>query len=363
MAITANLDQTAVVGAEPHGAVARAMTGHHDVRGKAAARLVVDLRLSRLGHVFDDTAVVGTEPVVALGVLRGGVDVAQFQGAESGEGLDILVQAVAIARDPHVAAAVSHQVLHGVVAQRGLVELVVLELFHLLALGVDHEESLMVGGYPYPAALVGHHVPYLHGFWQCGEAVGLEEGVHRGEPLLGSLVVDEGAHVGHHPVVAVMVDDEVIGIIVLAAMFGHVSVLPFHLARSGIHPDEFTVAGCHEQHAVVVGHRREIEFLGQHPFLVAVFGQRVLPPARHVAVETLVVGLHPDVSLRVDVETVDVADNSVGLELPGRVPLGALGGWVEQRVVHALAQPEPSHGVFEDLVYVVVAQGRGVIGV
>ena len=86
-------------------------------------------------------------------------------------------------------------------------------------------------------------------------------------------------------------------------------------------------------------------------------------PAWNITVETLIVGLHPDVSLGVDVETVDTPDNAIGFKLFGRIPLGTLGDRVEQRIVHALPQPEPSLGVFEYLIYVVVAQGRRIVRV
>ena len=82
-------------------------------------------------------------------------------------------------------------------------------------------------------------------------------------PLLGFLVVDEGFQVREYPVVAVRIHNDVIGLTGLAAMFDHVSVLPSYLTRLWIHTDEFTVAGGHQQQTVPVGHRREVELLGQ----------------------------------------------------------------------------------------------------
>ena len=61
-------------------------------------------------------------------------------------------------------------------------------------------------------------------------------------PLLGGLVIDEGSQVGQHPVVALFVDDDVIGLAGFATVFDHVSILPFHLARSRVHANKLTVA-------------------------------------------------------------------------------------------------------------------------
>ena len=149
-------------------------------------------------------------------------------------------------------------------------------------------------------------------------------------PLLGLLVIDEGFQVREYPVVAVWIHDDVIGLTGLTPVLDHISVLPSHLTRLWIHTDEFTVAGGHQQHTVPVGHRREVEFLGQQTFLVAVLGQCVFLSAIDIAVEPLVVGLHPEIFLGVDVEAVDTADDTVFCQLFGGIPHGTLGHWVEQ---------------------------------
>ena len=53
-------------------------------------------------------------------------------------------------------------------------------------------------------------------------------------------------------------------------------------------------------------------------------------PAVDIAVEPLVVGLHPEVLLGVDVEAVDTADDTVFCQLLGGIPHGTLGHRVEQ---------------------------------
>ena len=65
-------------------------------------------------------------------------------------------------------------------------------------------------------------------------------------PLLRLLVIHKRHQVREHPVVAVRVYDDVIGLAGLPTVFDHVSVFPPHLARLRIHADELTVARCHE---------------------------------------------------------------------------------------------------------------------
>ena len=96
-------------------------------------------------------------------------------------------------------------------------------------------------------------------------------------------------------------------------MLNHISVLPFHPARLWIHANQLTIARSNEQSAVPVGHRREIELLRQQPVLVPIPGQRVFLPAGNITVKTFVVSLHPDISLRVDVEPINAATYAVYL--------------------------------------------------
>ena len=153
-----NLDQSAVIGAKPERAVAGAVGGHHRV-GCETCRLVDELALLGPGVVLDDTLVVRSQPVGAILTLDGGVDVTQLDVADAGHLLDILVETVAIGADPHVSRMVEHQMLDRILAQGGIVVLVVQKLLDLLGLEVYDDESLMVGGQPHPSAMVHLGIP------------------------------------------------------------------------------------------------------------------------------------------------------------------------------------------------------------
>ena len=159
-AIGINLYQTAVIGTKPERTVVRAITRHHHVRSKAA-RLVDQFSRLGFGIKFDDTAVVGTQPVHAVLTFHRGVDITEFDGPDTRGTLDILVQTVTIGTDPHVTRLVEHQSLRRILTERGLVELVVQELLDLLVVEIHDDEPLMVGGKPHPVALVHDHIPHL----------------------------------------------------------------------------------------------------------------------------------------------------------------------------------------------------------
>ena len=86
-------------------------------------------------------------------------------------------------------------------------------------------------------------------------------------------------------------------------------------------------------------------------------------PAVDIAVKSLVVGLHPHILFGIDIETVDTTDDTIFRQLLGWVPHRTLGLRIEERIVHALPQPESSGSVLEDLVYVVATQCRRIVRV
>ena len=169
--------------------------------------------------------------------------------------------------------------------------------------------------------------------------MGLQETIHRGIPLLCLLIIHKRHQIRHHPVVALLIHHDGIGLAGLSSVLDHVSVLPSHLTRLRVHAVKFTVARSHQQGTVPVCHRRDIQLLGQQSVLVAVFCQGVFLSPRNITIESLVVGLHPDIFLGVDIEAVDTTFHTVFRQLSGGVSLTALGLRIEQRVVHTLPQP------------------------
>ena len=169
-----DVNQSAVICTEPHRAILSAMAGHHNIRGYVEANLVEDLGLARRAYIFYYTTVIGTEPVVAGSIDSGGVDIAQLEGVEAHEFLDVLVQAVTIAGYPHVTALIEHELLLRVLADRRGVELIVDKLLYLGVLGVDDIDAVVVGSQPYPASLVHADIPCLKVGCQRSDAEGGE---------------------------------------------------------------------------------------------------------------------------------------------------------------------------------------------
>ena len=228
------VNKSAIVGTKPYRAILGTTAGYHHIAGKAAARLIVHLDLASGRQVFDDTTVVGTKPPVAGSIHTGGVHVAHLQGIEAQEFLDILVQAVAIAANPHVARAVEHQLFRSVLADRGGVVLVMDEVLDLTTLHVDDKDTHVVGSQPHPTALVHAHIPHLETCWQRGYAILCQIIVEMGVPFLILLVVHK--HMAHvqHPVVAMLIHIAVIGLTRLSAIQLHKVVALDNLALLAI---------------------------------------------------------------------------------------------------------------------------------
>ena len=189
--------QSAIIRAKPDAAVMCTMAAHHDVtRQLTVGRREVGHLLIRFRIIHDDTVVIAAYPIVAALVLADGVDIAHLQAADTGQSLHILVDTVLIRSYPDITVTVLIDITQRVVTHRRLVQLVVQELLPLLMLQVDYKQSQMVGSYPYPAAIVGHHIPYLHVVGQPRQTLAPEVFRHRLIPALLLLSIDERIALG-----------------------------------------------------------------------------------------------------------------------------------------------------------------------
>ena len=140
--------------------------------------------------------------------------------------------------------------LDRILAQRRRVELIIQELLHLLALGVDHKQSFMVGTYPYPTTTVHTHIPNLKRFRQRGDAHRSEVRIHRGVPAFLLLVVDKQTG-GNHPDIAMFVHIDIIGLIGLATIVLGELVPPQHPTFIAIEGHDRAIAG-NDEHLLTI---------------------------------------------------------------------------------------------------------------
>ena len=354
------MNKSAIVGTKPHGAITGAIAGHHDV-GRYAIVLLIDERCLASGTVItDDTTVIGTEPVIASGINGGGVNVAQLKGIESKEFLDVLVQTVAVAGYPHVTGLVEHEFLLSILADRCSIELIVDKVLNLLILGIDNEDTLVVGGKPYPSALVHTYVPSLHAIGQRGYTETGQIGIKVLVPNLVLLVEYKDIARGEHPVVAVLVDIAIVALIGLAAIVLHEVVLPQHLTVLAIDSHQIAITGGNEQLVVPLGKVGEVVILRYQIVFVAVLNQLVCLLTGIVAVKALIVGLNPETLMRVDIETVDTTLDAPLGKNGGGIAVNLLGNGIEHAVVHTLFEPQLTIAVLPYLVNVIIAQSSGI---
>ena len=246
--------------------------------------------------------------------------------------------------------------LTGVLTERRLVELVVRKLSHLLGVHIHDNDALVVGGEPKPVAVVHEHIPGEQVLGQTYNTQRGKETIDGIIPLLLLLTIDVVGLGRLYPIVAAVIDIESVGIVLTAAMLTDITILPHHLAALAVDSRQFTIAGGDNQQILILAEGVEPELLGEQIFVVAVLDQRLLLGLGVVAIEAVVVGLHPQILLGVDIDTVDTALDADFREYRRRIAGDSLGIGVEDAEVHALTEPQITIDVFPHVIDVVVTQ-------
>ena len=221
----------------------------------------------------------------------------------------------------------------------------------------------MVGGKPYPSALVHTYVPNLHAIGQRGYTKAGQIGIKVLVPNLVLLVEYKDIARGEHPVVAVLVDIAIVALIGLAAIVLHEVVLPQHLTVLAIDSHQVAIAGCNEQLVVPLSKVGEVVILRYQIVFVAILNQLVCLLTGIVAVKALIVGLDPEALMRVDIESVDTTLDAPLGQNGGRITVNLLGDGIEHAVVHTLFEPQLTIAVLPYLVNVIITQSSGVAGI
>ena len=103
------------------------------------------------------------------------------------------------------------------------------------------------------------------------------------------------------------------------------------------------------------------ELLGYLILSIAVFDQSEVLLSGVIAIETLVVGLHPDTFLRINIETIDTALDTPLAENGGRIASNLLCNGIKATEIHTLLQPQIAIDILPDLVDIVVTQRGRII--
>ena len=215
--------------------------------------------------------------------------------------------------------------LAGNVGQRGLVALDVGELPPLLVLEVEHQHALMVGGYPKVVLHVVADFPHLHILRHIAEALGTHHLCQRRVPaalLLGVDVQTRG--VSDDPDILFTVDAHPIVVIGIEGTLD-VVLLPKHLPRLAVDAQQFAV-GRHQHHTLLaLGTGRNAELFGEVMGAVAKVDVGQPLRGRVQVVQSVVIGLHPVVLLRVDVDILQTARHAILCQPAHGVTLHRLG--------------------------------------
>ena len=213
----------------------------------------------------------------------------------------------------------------------------------------------MISSQPEPAALIHHQVPHQQVVRQGRHAFQTKKLIDGVIPLLLLLVVHITLTIGKDKEVAVVVDNRPVLRILITPAALHVVVFPNHAPLAAIDTHQFTITRSYYQQTVIFSKRGEPEVFGELVFIIAVLDQRLLLRLGIIAIEAVVVVLHPEILLRVDIDTVNTARDADFGEFGRRIAYSALRLRVENAEVHTLAQPQPAIDILPDHIDIVVA--------
>ena len=133
-------------------------------------------------------------------------------------------------------------------------------------------------------------------------------------------------------------------------MLSHIMRAPINLTRLGVQTDDVARIEYHYRTLTKVGHRRYIHVI-TNTELLQVKGI-FLHSARVgiIAIEVAIVGFHPYILARVDMNILGIAGNVMLLHPRSHIIVENLGVGIEDTIVHTLANPDHSVGILVEVV-------------
>ena len=182
-------------------------------------------------------------------------------------------------------------------------------------------------------------------------------------PLILLLMMDISSVRRHHPSIIIVINIQLIGSLLCATMLRDMLVSPYDPTFLAIRRQQLSVAGDHHQKSVILGKRGNPEFLRKLILRIAVLRQGLQLGLRIIEIKTVIVSLHPEILVLVDINTVQTAlDTHLGEQGRGcahcRFRLR-----VKHAEVHTLSQPESARIILPDVIHIVVTQRGGVVGI
>ena len=133
-------------------------------------------------------------------------------------------------------------------------------------------------------------------------------------------------------------------------MLAHIVCAPVYLARLGVQTDDVTGIEYHHGTLAKVSHRRYIHVItnGELLQVKGIF----LHSARVgiIAIEVAIVGFHPYILARVDMNILGIARNVVLLHPRSHIIVENLGVGIKDTIVHTLSYPYHTVGILVEVV-------------
>ena len=143
-------------------------------------------------------------------------------------------------------------------------------------------------------------------------------------------------------------------------MFTHPRTLPLYHTLFTIQHDQFALIGTEHNLIAITGESRNTVNGIKLPLFIASLDVRQLLRFGIIAVESILITLHPEASLIIDIETLDTACNTIFWKDITHITLKRFRHRVIDTVVHTLLQPQLTIKSLHDFIGIVVAHGSSI---
>ena len=230
-----------------------------------------------------------------------------------------------------------------------------------MVLQVEYQQSFMVSSQPDMSLRIHLQVPYLQVVRHILYLVFAEQRRIADTPLAVLVYAHIGIVFCRHPDVTVVVHTQVVLLVLRRAVVTHPLVVIHLLTLLTVETNQFAVRRNHHHTVVTGGIGREIIRGIQLVITVAEVKVGDLLSIGVIIVKSLIVELHPEILLRVDIQLLDTfIETEIFLEFLRGVTFKLFRHGVIHTIVHTLMEPELTVEALHNLRRVIVAHSSSI---
>ena len=370
--------QSTIIGTEIEGAIAHGSTADHHFGAQSRIRRMETGGLSGARMICHDARIIGSTPQNAVPVLGDGTYIAQRNGIELGGCSRIIAYTILTGSHPEGIPVIYIDTQECIVGDGSTIVRIVEKLPEDFPAVIYEEQAIMIGGKPHPALGIEGNIleQHLSHRRRHHDAHRSQEAGSAHKPLLLSLTIDIGAHIGSHPVVALVIYEGKRKLIGRKMMRGDEAILPYHLLGIAVETVDAAIYKGDQRLPIVL---TDAAYLGIRQ---AVAGSRPgscpgnLPGSLRgvrkeigslmlgiYEIDTLAIHADPHVLFRVDEDFLESTLHAYLLKLSLGLAVELLGIVSEDTIAHRGMYPQIAMDIFLNLIYQIVGNGMRIVDI